>query len=157
MTATFADQLRAFIDADLARSPVAATSIGDHRHDDRWPAAGEAARLERLAFVDHWEAIFRAFPDADLTVDEAVDRDLVLMELAAARFQDEDLHEERWNPLDWVYLLGDGLFLLISREFAPLADRLASVAGRLETMPALLDGAREVLACGQRPGIDVEA
>ena len=67
------------------------------------------------------------------------------MELAAERFSDEDLQEERWNPLDWVYLLGDGLFLLLSREFAPLADRLASVAGRLEGMPALLDGARAAL------------
>ncbi len=32
-----------------------------------------------------------------------------------------------------------------AREFAPLADRLASVAGRLERLPRLLDAARTVL------------
>jgi uncharacterized protein (DUF885 family) len=74
-----------------------------------------------------------------------VDRDLLLMELDADRFEQVDLQEDRWNPLAWVYLLGDGIFGLISREFAPLADRLASVAGRLEGMPALLDGARAAL------------
>ena len=53
------------------------------------------------------------------------------------------LREETWSPLEWVYMLGDGLFPLIAREFAPLADRLASVASRLEGMPAMLDAARE--------------
>ena len=55
------------------------------------------------------------------------------------------IREDAWNPLVWVYLLGDGLFTLNAREFAPLADRLASTAGRLERMPAVLDAARETL------------
>ena len=67
------------------------------------------------------------------------------MELAEATFSDTELQEERWNPLDWVYVLGGGLFSLLSREFAPLAERLASVAGRLEGLPAMLDGARAAL------------
>ena len=52
------------------------------------------------------------------------------------RFADDVLREDAWNPLAWVYLLGGGLFGLLSRDFAPLADRLASVAGRLEGIPA---------------------
>ena len=60
----------------------------------------------------------------DLTPDEAIDRDLLVGELEAARFAETELREDAWNPLDWVYLLGDGLFTLIAREFAPLADRL---------------------------------
>ncbi len=80
-----------------------------------------------------------------LTADEAIDRDLLVGELEAARFEEIDVREDAWNPLVWVYLLGDGLFTLNAREFAPLADRLASTAGRLETMPAVLDAARETL------------
>ena len=80
-----------------------------------------------------------------LTADEAIDRDLLVGELEAARFDEIDVREDAWNPLVWVYLLGDGLFTLNAREFAPLADRLASTAGRLETMPAVLDAARETL------------
>ncbi len=79
---------------------------------------------------------------ADLAGDEAIDRDLLIGELEADRFADEVLREDAWNPLDWVYIIGDGLFNLNAREFAPLADRLASTAGRLETLPAVLDAAR---------------
>jgi hypothetical protein len=53
-----------------------------------------------------------------------------------------ELREDRWDPLGIVYLLGNGLFLLLAREFAPLADRLGSVAGRLEGMPGVLAAAR---------------
>ena len=48
-----------------------------------------------------------------------------------------------------MYLLGDGIFPLIARDFAPLAERLASVAGRLEGIRTVLDGAVVAL---QGPG-----
>ena len=44
-----------------------------------------------MDFVDAWEARFAAFEPTDLTADEAADRDLVLMELAAYRFGETDL------------------------------------------------------------------
>jgi uncharacterized protein (DUF885 family) len=126
-----------FLDEYFRLDPVLATDIGDHRFDGTWPDATDAGRIERLAFVDRWQ---RAL--ADLTPDEAIDRDLLLGELDALRFAETELREDAWDPLSWVYLLGGGLFAIISREFAPLADRLASFAGRLEGIPALLDGAR---------------
>ena len=49
------------------------------------------------------------------------------------------------DPLEWVYLLGFGLFPLTAREFAPLADRLGSVAGRLEGVPRVVEDARAVI------------
>jgi uncharacterized protein (DUF885 family) len=142
--AGFATRFADFLDEYLAFHPVAATAIGDHRFDDRWPDVTEAGRLERLASVDRWLATFAALGD-ELAADEAIDRDLVVMELEAERFAETELREDTWNPLEWVYLLGDGLFLLLAREFAPLDVRLASVAGRLEGMPAVFDGARAVL------------
>jgi uncharacterized protein (DUF885 family) len=132
----------AFLEAYLALDPLAATAIGDHRYDDRWPAIGPDADRTWLEAIDHWTAAFAALDPAVLDADGVIDRDLVLMELDAARFADTELQERRWDPLHWVYVIGDGLFPLIAREFAPLADRLASVAGRLEGLPGLLDGAR---------------
>lgn len=142
---TFATTFAAFLDAYAAMNPVWATGIGDHRHDGRWPVVGGGASAARLAFVEQWTARFAALDPATLTASEVVDRDLVRMELDAERFAETDLQEERWNPLEWVYLLGNGLFDLVSREFAPLADRLTSVAERLEGMPALLVGAQDEL------------
>lgn len=142
---TFATTFAAFLDAYAAVNPVWATGIGDHRHDGRWPVVGGGASAARLAFIEQWTTTFAALDPSTLTASEVIDRDLVLMELDAERFAETDLQEERWNPLGWVYLLGNGLFDLVSREFAPLADRLTSVAERLEGMPALLIGAQDEL------------
>src|SRR5262245_51541932 len=139
MTTTFDTALQGFLDEFFERYPIHATATGDHRFDATWPDASEAGRLDRLAAIERWRGDLAALDGLSAT--EAIDRDLLLGELDAAVFTEAVLREDAWNPLDWVYLLGEGLFGLISREFAPLADRLASVAGRLESMPAVLDGA----------------
>jgi len=125
--------------------PIAATAIGDHRHDGRWPDVSAAGREARLAFIDRWRATFRGVDPSAMTPDEAIDRDLILSELDAMEFGETELREETWDPLVWVYLLGEGVFPLLAREFAPLADRLASVASRLESIAAVTDAAKETL------------
>ena len=124
-------------------NPTWATDIGAHAHDDQWPDLTERGREDRLSFIDRWLATFRAM--ADLEGDDAVDRDLLIGELEAARFSETELREETWNPLEWIYLLGGGLFSLLAREFAPLDVRLASVAGRLEGVPGVVDAAKAAL------------
>jgi uncharacterized protein (DUF885 family) len=124
--------------------------MGNHDHDDRWPDRSDAGRNARAAFTDRWLADFRAM--TDLRTEDAIDRDLLIGELEAGRFADEVLRDEAWDPLTWIYLIGDGLFNLQAREFAPLADRLTSTAGRLEGLPAVLDAARTTLVgTGDRP------
>ncbi len=139
----FASRIEPFL-ADFYRlNPTWATGIGFHEFDDRWPDLTEAGRAERLGFTDRWLGEFRAM--TELHGDEAVDRDLLIGELEAARFAETELREETWNPLDWVYLLGDGLFSLLAREFAPLEIRLTSVAGRLEGLPGVVEAAKASL------------
>jgi uncharacterized protein (DUF885 family) len=148
----FAARVDAFFDAFFALDPTSATAAGMHAHDGRWPDVTEGGRLTRLAFVDEWTAELERFADADLSTDEAVDRDVILGVLSALRFDEGELREEAWNPMSWVYLVGEGFFGLVSRDFAPLATRLASLASRAEALPAVLDAARDVLAGhGGRP------
>jgi uncharacterized protein (DUF885 family) len=142
---TFHDRFGTFFDEYVALHPVAATTLGDHRHDDCWPDVSEAGRQERVAFVDRWLAEFTALPAGELAADDAIDRGLLVIELEAERFSETELRDETWDPLTWIYLMGEGIFTLIARDFAPLADRLASVAGRFEGLPALLEGAKTAL------------
>ncbi len=139
----FHGRVDAFLAEFFRLHPTFATAIGEHAYDDRWPDLSEAGRAVRLAFGERWRAEFEAM--TELSIDDAIDRDLLLGELDAARFADTELREDAWDPLDWVYVIGDGLFTLNAREFAPLADRLASTAGRLEGLSAVLDAARESL------------
>jgi uncharacterized protein (DUF885 family) len=129
--------------------PVSATAIGEHAHDHRWPDLTETGRGARLEAIDRWLDAFRA--RGDLTGDEAIDRDLLVMQLEAERFAETELREDTWDPLGWVYLLGSGLFPLLAREFAPLGDRLASLTGRIETLPEVVTAAQATLGSGPRP------
>jgi uncharacterized protein (DUF885 family) len=126
--------------------PVAATAAGLHDHDGRWPDMTETGHAQRLAFLDRWDATLGAIAPDRLDPDGRVDRDLVIDEIAARRFDEADLREDRWDPLAWVYLMGAGIFPLLARDFAPLGDRLSSLAGRLEGLDGLLDAAEASLA-----------
>jgi uncharacterized protein (DUF885 family) len=147
----FGDRVATFLDEFFALNPIHATAAGMHAHDARWPDLSERGRVERLAFVDRWDALFRESNAAALSRDDAIDRELLLRELAAQRFAETELREEAWNPLEWVYLVGGGLFPLLAREFAPLPERLTSTAGRLETTPEVVAAAREVIGASPRP------
>jgi uncharacterized protein (DUF885 family) len=129
-------------------NPVFATEMGEHAHDGLWPDLTEAGRQSRLAWLAETSARVEAVDPASLSRDDAIDRRILLEQLEASRFSEETLREETWSPISYVYLFGNGLFLLLARGFAPLDERLRSVASRLRGLPAALDGARETLAAG---------
>jgi uncharacterized protein (DUF885 family) len=141
----FTARVDALIAEHFALHPLHATAAGIHDHDGRWPDLTDAGRAERIAFCDRWSAELATLAIGELTPDERIDVEFLQTELAAHRFAEVDLREESWSPLAWVYLLGEGIFALIARDFAPLAQRLASVAGRLEGMPAVLEAGRAAL------------
>ncbi len=153
---------RTALDDLLGAAPELATSLGDHRFDDRAsdasPAALEAHRARcaaRLAELDALVATSAPGPAtgaparaADLAVDAAILRNRLARELF-------DLDVERrneWDPL--VANPGTGLYLLLARDFAPVEDRLRSLAGRLRAVPAGLEQARRSLA--HLPRVHVE-
>lgn len=150
MTA-FSDRLEQFFRELFVLDPLQATAAGLHDFDDRWPDLSPQGRFSRLAFADEWGRRLAGFDDGELTPDERIDRDLVLMELDASRFNESRLRQETWDPLWWVYLLGSGIYPLLARDFAPLTERLASVAGRLAGVPEVLRAAaRELVGHGER-------
>ena len=132
--------------------PVLATELGNHDHDGEWPDLSHEGHGQRLSFLRDVEARVTALDPGSLTADEQIDRRILLENIAAARFGEETLREDTWSPLSYVYLFGGGLFGLLSREFAPLPDRLRSAATRLRGLPTALDQARLTLeAGGPRP------
>ena len=141
----FADLVSSFLDEMFQLQPELATAIGDHRFDGRWCDMSAAGRLARIAALDRWAAAFTALDAGALTADERIDRDLVQGEIASSRFAETELRTEAWDAMAWVYILGAGLHPLLARDFAPLAERLGSLADRLEGMPLLIAQAQQVM------------
>jgi uncharacterized protein (DUF885 family) len=142
---TFAELAAAHLGEAFRLHPLAATAAGVHDHDGRWPDLSEAGRRERLAWIRDWTERLTAVDVATLSADDAIDRERILAVLDAQRFALDELRDDAWDPVSWIYVLGDGLFRLLAREFAPAPVRLTSLSRRLEGIPAIVEAARAAL------------
>jgi uncharacterized protein (DUF885 family) len=138
---------------DLARRhPDMATELGDHRFDDRLPDRGQAAlddeRRGLAEFAARLAAVDQDGLDRELRVDAAV----LGNDVARRLFEIEDLREHTWNPL--LANPGQAIYTLLARDYAPLPDRLRSLAGRLAAVPDSLAAARAAL--GRMPMVHLE-
>jgi uncharacterized protein (DUF885 family) len=120
---------------------VLATYLGLHDADDRFGDGGREAVLADLEDDKAHLTRIEAFDPTELSAATRFERELELHNLRRDIFDTEGLRiwERRSFALDTI---GDGLFLLFSRDHAPLPERLDAIAGRLEATPAYLDEAR---------------
>ncbi len=132
-----------YIEEFLERYPEYATALGDHRYDGRlndYTAAGVAAGLEwNKRYLEELAAI----DPARLGAANAIDYEILRNHVEFSVWSSEVLREHEWNPMR--YGVGDALYSLLAREFAPLEERLQSLRQRLEEIPAVLSAARENL------------
>ncbi|GAB1645104.1 DUF885 domain-containing protein [Krasilnikovia sp. MM14-A1259] len=131
------------VDALLDADPATAARAGDHRADDRLPDLSLAAVAEQVAMLrDAADALSGVDPE-ESGPQEQVDHAILTARVERAMFELSDLREHEWNPLR--HNPGPLLDGLISRPFAPVAERLASLGARLAAIPDALATARAVL------------
>ena len=134
-------RFRALVDdhfAYLVRSmPVFATFMGIHSEDHRMGDGSRDAVVDRIAHERRFMADVQALDAAGLSDGARFERELALHNCRLSLF---DLEEERtWERRSSaVEEVGDAVFSIFARDFAPLPDRLESIASRLEAVPEAL-------------------
>lgn len=126
---------RFFDDVYFKFNPTAGTSAGFHQYDAQLEDYSKAAMRARVKALESAEREFAALP-------EDPDRDLILNSIRDALL---DLREVRtWEKNPDLYSSGvtDSIFVIMSRNFAPAAERLKSVIARERQFPALFAAAR---------------
>jgi uncharacterized protein (DUF885 family) len=141
-----------YLDDRAERHPELATGLGDHRFDDRLADPSAAALADERRALDRWAARLDALDLGGLSAEHRVDAAMMADSLARRVFELDELAEHTWNPL--LANPGRAIYQLLARDFAPLPDRLASVAGRLAAVPAVLAEARRQL--GAMPRVHLE-
>jgi hypothetical protein len=148
----FTSYATATMDGLLDRQPEWATSVGDHRHDDRL-TVGTAAYYEQASrWAGERLAGLAGIDTSRLSPQFQVDAQILANQLTRLRFMIDELREHEWNPM--VANPGRAIYNLLARDFAPLPDRLRSAARRLALLPESLAAARSVL--GPMPEIHIE-
>jgi uncharacterized protein (DUF885 family) len=150
--AGFAGLAREYLDDRAERHPDIATGLGDHRFDGRLADPSEQALEAERRALDGWAARLAAIDRDALSAEHRVDAAMMADSVARRVFEIDELREHTWNPLQANP--GKAIYQLLARDFAPLPDRLASVAGRLAEIPAVLAEARRQL--GRMPRVHIE-
>jgi uncharacterized protein (DUF885 family) len=140
----------------VEEEPAWATYLGIHAWDDRLPDPSRE-RILGDAVQDHAHvAALEALDPAGLSAEARFERDLELHHVRLRIFRAERLRiwERRSTGTSSV---GDALFPLFTRDFAPLRERLATIADRLEQAPAFLRGHRSRAVVPQvAPWLEIE-
>src|SRR6266436_383223 len=129
-----------YIQELLDRDPETATRLGEHRNDARlndYSAAG--ARKDLTAARSALSELSR-IELSTLSSEDAVDARTLKNRLDSQIYELATIRGWEWNPLQ--YNVGGAIHALISREFAPPEQRLRSVIGRLNGVPAVVAAAK---------------
>jgi len=151
--ARFADLSRRYLDGIASQNPSYATTLGDHRFDDRLPDMSAEARARSTGFARAILAELNRLDRARLSRDNQVDAALLDNNLHYSIWTDETLRSWAWDPQIYNEAAGGALYGLAARDFAPWETRLKSATARMEAMPALLAQTRANLVPARVPEI----
>ena len=129
-------------------NPILATFLGIHTRDGQLGDGSRDAVADELAAEKRHLADVEAIDPDGLSADARFERDLEIHNLRRVIFDTETIRtwERRSFAMDAV---GDGLFGLFARDFAPLRERLESITDRLAAVPSFLDQHRTRAAVPQ--------
>jgi uncharacterized protein (DUF885 family) len=146
-----------FVKDSLALSPVNASQAGYHKHLDA--KTGETidldAQLDDVSpqgmaaqekFYREWRQRFHTeTPIASLNAQDAADFRLIDDQIALNLLEFEKIQNYKHNPTGYVELLGNGLFLPLTQEYASKEVRVGDVISRIGQIPRFLDQSKSEL------------
>lgn len=152
--AKFAQLSDEFVKGSLALSPVNASYAGYHKHKDA--KSGKTVDLDaqlddvspqgvaaQEKFYRDWSARFqKETPLASLNAEDAADYRLIDDQIALNLLEYEKIQNYKHNPTGYVELLGNGLFLPLTQEYASKEVRLGDVISRIGQISRFLNQAK---------------
>jgi uncharacterized protein (DUF885 family) len=130
------------VEADFRRAmvnhPIYATYLGIHDDDALLDDATRDAVVQEIADEKEFRRRISAIDPAELSASVRLERELALHNIDKELFGLEvhRVWERRSTAMDQV---GDALFSVFARDYAPLAERLGSITSRMEAIPTALD------------------
>jgi len=131
-----------FVTEWVLRNPVLGSAHGLHAECDEQMPDGTLERLQDdVKLLRRWETEFAQIDEKKLTPTLEVNRELALHQIRLWRFEREELRYWESVP-EAPQLLGEAIFQLLSRNYAPLSHRLRCIMKRLEALPQYLEDSK---------------
>ena len=127
----------------MERNPEWATQLGEHKYDNRLNDYSLEGVKKDREFTGKYLDDLNKIAFDKLSKVNNVDARIFRENLEYNIFQTDVLREYEWNPMN--YNAGGAINNLISRDFAPLKERLMNAKGRLEAIPDVVKAAKNNL------------
>jgi uncharacterized protein (DUF885 family) len=123
--------------------PTFATQLGVHAFDDQLENPSVDSRLKENKLNEQTLVMLDGMSTSAWSLSARDDLELLRSHIKSEIFESEVLKEWKRNPDHYSSFLGETIFPLIKRDFAPLDVRLRSVIERERKMPEFLAIARK--------------
>ncbi len=127
----------------MERNPEWATQLGEHKYDNRLNDYSLEGVKKDRAFSQKYLDDLNKISFNKLSKVNNVDARILRENLEYSIFSTDVLREYEWNPMN--YNAGNAINNLISRDFAPLKERLTNAKSRLEAIPNVIAAAKKNL------------
>jgi hypothetical protein len=154
-SAPFAALVDQYLTESEQRDPLFADSIGIHTYDDRLPDLSPQGQQATYAWETQWRARFAAVDESTLNLGERADRSTLIDGIDADLLEAKTVRPYATDPSIYTGAIGDAVYQLTSRQYAPLDQRLRAVASRLVLVPALVRAAKASLSHPTRVSADL--
>ncbi len=134
-----------FDDYYFPTRPSDATAAGIHRYDDRLEDFSRAGLRQKIQALHAFERRIQAVDATLLSERVQGDRELLLSNIRSTLLDLETIRPWEKNPDIYTSALTNAAFVIMERDFAPVAVRLQALIARERAMPAALANARENL------------
>ncbi|MFQ6128675.1 MAG: DUF885 domain-containing protein [Thermoplasmata archaeon] len=128
----------------LERYPALGTSMGLHEYDSLMPDGRREAVLELIEKLKEFRQAISTLDERKLSEDNRIDRLIALRNLDLRIFDAEELRFWECAPTG-VGVVGEHIFVLFMKDFAPIGVRFKNIKNRLIAAPKYLEQARSLV------------
>jgi hypothetical protein len=140
-TTTFALLALGFTAESEKRDPLFADTIGIHAYDRELDDYSSAGQSRRRTWLRSWRGRLAALAATKLSPDDTADLHELLDTIDLELFEDATVAPLRTDPTAYTGIIGNAVYALTGRAYAPLGERMANVTARLALIPAVVAAA----------------
>jgi uncharacterized protein (DUF885 family) len=127
------------IEKFLEKNPDLATQLGRHDpYDYQLPDGSTKRFLENLRLEEEWiKQLKESVKREELNEEHRLDWDVIERFHESSKFYFEELRMHELNP-DAFDIIGGIIFMMLTRDYAPIEKRMDAIAARIEKTPKYL-------------------
>jgi uncharacterized protein (DUF885 family) len=123
--------------------PTAGTQAGLHQYDEKLEDFSRSAVDAEIAGAIKFQKLFNSIASGELSQESAGDLEILTASIQGRLQELQTIQMWRKDPSVYIDDPSSAIFLLMSRKFAPAADRLRSVISLERGIPRVMEEARQ--------------